>query len=571
MNYKKLIISLIGFCTIFYGCENWLDREPLDVVTDVAFFKSANDFTVYVNSFHTTVNEWSASEALRDGGTDIQTHITSLPNRLAGRSTINDGPGYGYGNIRSANYVIQKAKEYQGEFKDIKQAVGEAHFFRAWHYFSLLRAFGDIQWIDKVLTMSSEELYGKRDPRNIVADNIIADLDTAALYCMTEKGNGYSRIPKWLALLLQSRIALYEGCWQKYHAGTVFAAKNANPNKYFTKAAAAAKEIMDSGLYEIWSSGDPANDFYNNFNWRDFTTHPEIMRWSKMDIALEVHSHRYLYIQAYMNGHGPSKFLIDQFLCQDGLPISTSPLYQGDNTIDDETMNRDPRLDQTIFNSDDIWQVYEDGTFHNYDYVFQEYIFRNVQNSNGTGYQYRKRYNENYKYHDSQYEDTPVPHWRYAEALLNYAEAKAELGTITQTDLDESVNVLRDRVAMPHLLLSDVPVDPDAVFPDLPPLINEIRRERLAELAGEGFRFDDLYRWAAVSKLVGKRPKGAKANQFYWPHNLPVDENGNIDMYQNIFPNGYQFNLNRDYLWPIPESQLTLNPNLGPQNPGWGQ
>jgi hypothetical protein len=91
----------------------------------------------------------------------------------------------------------------------------------------------------------------------------------------------------------------------------------------------------------------------------------------------------------------------------------------------------------------------------------------------------------------------------------------------------------------------------------------------VVELAGEGFRWDDLMRWAAMSKLVGKRPKGAKAAQFLWPHNLPVDENGYLDMYQNIYPNGYQFNLNRDYLWPIPESQLTLNPNLG-QNPGWG-
>jgi hypothetical protein len=570
MNYKKLIISLIGFCTIFSGCEDWLDREPLDVVTEASFFKSPGDFTVYVNGFHTTVDDWTASESLRDYDTDVQTSTNYLPDRIAGQSTINDGPGYYYGNVRSANYVIKKAREYEGDFNGIKQAVGEAHYFRAWYYYVLLRDFGDVQWIDDVLKMDSELLYGTRDPRNLIADKIIADLDTAAMYCMADKGNGYSRLPKWLALLVQSRIALYEGTWEKYHAGTVFAAKNPDPNKYFTKAAAAAKAIMDSKLYDIWSNGDTASTFYYNFNWRDFTSHPEIMKWSKMDNALGISSHRYLYIQAFMNSYGPPKNLVDQFLCKDGLPIATSPLYKGDNTIEDEFINRDPRMRQTIFSQKDIWQIYVDGTFHNYDWVFKEYVFRNVLNSNGTGYQFRKRYYEYYKYHDSQYEDTPVPHYRYAEALLNYAEAKAESGTITQGDLDLSINELRDRVGMPHLILSSIPNDPKWAFPELSPLINEVRRERMVELAGEGFRWDDLMRWAAMNKLFGKRPKGAKDGQFYWPHNLPVDENGYLDMYRNIYPNGYQFKLNRDYLWPIPEDQLTLNPKLG-QNPGWGQ
>ncbi len=506
----------------------------------------------------------TTSESLRDGDTDVQTSTNYLPERIAGQSTINDGPGYSYWNVRSANYVIKKAREYEGDFNGIKQAVGEAHYFRAWYYYVLLRNFGDVQWIDDVLTMESEELYGTRDPRNLIADKIIADLDTAAMYCMAEKGNGYSRLPKWLALLVQSRIALYEGTWEKYHAGTVFAAKNPDPNKYFTKAAAAAKANNRlRSLPDIWSTGDTASDFYYNFNWRDFTTHPEIMRWSKMDIALEINSHRYLYIQAFMNSYGPPKNLVDQFLCKDGLPISMSPLYLGDNTIEDEMKNRDPRMWQTIFRQEDIWQIYEDGTYHNYDWVFKEYVFRNVLNSNGTGYQFRKRYYEYYKYHDSQYEDTPVPHYRYGEALLNYAEAKAELGTITQQDLDISINELRDRVGMPHMILTNIPDDPEAVYPELSPLINEVRRERMIELAGEGYRWDDLMRWAAMSKLVGTRPKGAKDGQFYWPHNLPVDENGYLDMYQDIYPNGYQFKLNRDYLWPIPESQLSLESKSG--------
>src|SRR4030042_6517232 len=184
MNYKKLIICLIGFCTIFYSCEDWLDREPLDVVSEESFFKTPNDFIAYVNSFHTTTGDWTASEALQDGETDVQTSTNYLPERLAGQSTINDGPGYSYSNVRRANYVIKKEREYEGDFNGIKQAVGEAHYFRAWYYYVLLSNFGDVQWIDDVLTMESEELYGTRDPRNLIADKIIADLDTAAMYCL---------------------------------------------------------------------------------------------------------------------------------------------------------------------------------------------------------------------------------------------------------------------------------------------------------------------------------------------------------------------------------------------------
>lgn len=570
MNYKKIIIGLIGFSTLFYSCADWLDRDPLDLVTEAAYFKTPADFTVFVNNFYNQMgNWWSTSEALRDDESDIQFTSTSAPMRIAGRATITSGPGYSYGNVRAANYVIQKGKEYAGSFDDIKQAIGEAHFFRAIFYFNLLRNFGDVQWIGKVLTMESPELYGTRDSRKFVAEQIIADLDTAIMYLKTDKGDGASRIHKWEALYWQSRIALYEGTWEKYHAGTVFAAKEADANKFLTKAASAAKQIMDSGLYSIWSSGDTENDFYYNFNWRDFTSHPEWIRWAKMDLKQEINSHRYLYIQAYANSRSASKFLIDQFLCKDGLPISTSPLYLGDNTIEDEAANRDPRFKGTIFTKSAPWRVEEGKDTIFYEFVFNEYLFTNVQNSNGTGYQWRKRYYEVYKYHDSQYEDTPVPHYRYAEPLLNYAEARAELEQLTQADLDATINKLRDRVGMPHLELNNVPADPKARYPELPPIINEIRRERLCELAGEGVRWDDLMRWAGMSKVVGKRYVGAKNAQFVNDPRMSVNSDGYIDMYMATFPNGFQFKLDRDYLWPIPVGQITLNPNLG-QNPNWG-
>jgi hypothetical protein len=163
--------------------------------------------------------------------------------------------------------------------------------------------------------------------------------------------------------------------------------------------------------------------------------------------------------------------------------------------------------------------------------------------------------------------------FRYGEALLNFAEAKAELGTLTQGDIDKSIKLLRDRVGMPNLDLASIQNDPNWLFPSLSPVINEIRRERHIELAIEGYRWDDLARWRAHHIFVAKRPRGAIFEAALYPEltlgtDVFVDENGYIDPYQNSLPTGYQFDPGRDYLAPISTEQLTLNSNLV-QNPGW--
>ena len=573
MNKLKLIIAVTGLSMVFYSCQDdFLDRAPLDETTEAAFFKKPGDFIVYVNQFHPqTGGGQNPGESWGDVQTDVQITNNSLPDRFLGLSTINDGPDYslsdGYEDVRSVNYLLEKARQWEGEFDDIKQAVGEAHYFRAFFYWNLLRNYGDVQWIDKVLTMDSPELFGERDPRNIIADNIIADLDTAVMYLMPERGDGYSRLNKWFALLLQSRVGLYEGTWEKYHAGTDFGVANGDPAKYLTKAAAAAKQIMDSGLYSLHNTGNPESDYYNTFNWRDNTNNPEVMRWTKMDVSLNITAHRKLFTLATPDSKGLTKSLVDQYLAIDGKPIAVSPLYKGDNTIEDEATDRDPRFAQTVWTQGSIWYKYDDGRIEYYDKAFQRLFQDNIYAS-PTGYQQRKQYLELVRYHSSQEEESPTVNDRYAEVLLNYAEAKAELGTLSQADLDISINLLRDRVAMPHLDLGNITADPNWEYPDLSPIINEVRRERLVELVSEDFRQDDLFRWAAMKYIIGTRPIGAKADQFNNDPLLPVNAEGNIDILKNAFPNGYQFNLDRDYLWPVPESQLVLNPKLG-QNPGW--
>jgi hypothetical protein len=184
------------------------------------------------------------------------------------------------------------------------------------------------------------------------------------------------------------------------------------------------------------------------------------------------------------------------------------------------------------------------------------------------GYINIKGYNPDMNFHVQQYEESPGLIYRYAEALLNYAEAKAESGSITQADLDLSINKLRKRVGMPDLKLDNIVTDPNWDFPTLSPIINEIRRERRVELACEGYRWDDIARWAAADELiVGKRPKGFKASQVA-KNPYPVDAEGFLDPFQKALPSGYGFILGRDYLNSIPISELVLNPNLI-QNPGW--
>jgi len=172
-------------------------------------------------------------------------------------------------------------------------------------------------------------------------------------------------------------------------------------------------------------------------------------------------------------------------------------------------------------------------------------------------------------YHVQQFEESPAIIYRYAEVLLNYVEAKAELGTINQGDIDLAIKPLRDRVGMPNLAMGAIVSDPDWDFPELSPLINEVRRERQVELAAEGFRWNDIARWAGADELiVGKRPKGFLASQVE-ENPFPVDENGFLDPLKNAMPEGWGFQLDRDYLNSIPVSEIVLSEGNLTQNPGW--
>ena len=573
-----IVLSFVITLSVTSCDEDFLEKKPLDQISSEIFLKKTSDLELYMNQFYqrsynilrygsTSTNNYSQLIFLADVNSDNLIDLSFEPRLHGTRVVPSTGGEWSYVNVRRVNYFFDNYRKCEDDFDSYKQYVGEAHFFRALIYFQLVQTFGDVQWYDKVLSSNSPELFNARTPRNIVVDNILADLDSAAMYLDVNSRDGGNRLNRWSALTLQSRVALYEGTWEKYHSGTVFGVNNANPEKYLNKAAEAALKIIDSGKFAIYNTGKPAEDYYNFFNIHDYAGNPEVILWKKFDKSQGITNFRMI-LGEWPRGHGITKALADSYLCSDGLPIETSPLFKGHASLDSVSKNRDPRFKQTIFTRDVPYRV-GGGVNEDWNTGMYNKLFTTEEFSTPTCYVIRKGYSYDLSIHNYSGEDEPIILFDYAEVLLNYAEAKAELGTITQEDIDLSIKHLRNRVGMPNLILASIANDPKWEFPALSPIINEVRRERRVELALVGFRWDDIARWAAADELiVGQRPKGSAFGSSLPLNPFADDADGFMDPYKNSVPGGYGFKLDRDYLSPLPQSELTLNANLV-QNPGW--
>lgn len=575
----KKIYSVLLLTLTLISCErgDFLNRYPLDEIAEQSYWKTAKDLELYVNQYYTRfpghqVNSTSPGIFAIDNNSDNMIPV-NFNETLAGSRTIpaSDG-GWVWDDIRSVNVFLANYHHVESPPEEYGSFVGEALFFKAYFYFNLLQAFGDLPWYSTPLQTDSEELYAPRIPRNVVADSILSLLDEAIGRLHPVGAAIPFRVNKEVALLFKSRVALFEGTWEKYHDHTSFGVNDANPSKYLQQAAEASETLMNMVSSGIYSTGNPSLDYVNLFNKNDYSGVSEILLWKKFDMSLGMGHSAYL---GTYSGHGTglSKSLVDSYLAIDGLPISLSSVYQGDADYITAAQNRDPRLAQSIFLPGDPVTV-RDGVIVN---AFEKPgLNESSVYVNTTGYPIEKGHRP-VKYSDADFRDSDNASilFRYAEALLNYVEAKAELGTVTQDDINKTINLLRDRVEMPHMDLAAIRTWNDTAweFPELSPIVNEIRRERRVELAAEGFRFDDLRRWRAHHLISGQRPLGAKFIQKDYPDmvvgkDIYLNSAGYIEPYQKSLPNGWEFNPERDYLAPIPTNELTLNENLI-QNPGW--
>lgn len=597
MNMKKYIY-LFALAGLFIGVsscnDDFLDRSPLASISDANYWKSPNDLKLYVNNLYSQealLPRYSGSNAGpskddANGGADTDIAI-DYNRRMNGESTIpSSGGGWSSSDwslLRNINYFMDHYKRVEAEWDEVKQYVGEVLFFRSLFYFNKMKSFGDLPWASTTVGLESDDiLYAPRLSRNQVTDNIMTDLDNAINYLTARGSSGWTgRITKEAALALQARIALYEGTWEKYHAlkNTPFKVAGSDGSRFIQKAADAAGVLMKmaelNGYPALVNVGEE-NGYGKLFNQSDYSENKEVILWRKYTVDESSNGwQRYTYAGA---GRGLSKKMVDSYLCIDGKPITDNSYYKGDQTLLNVVANRDPRLSQTIFVDDKKHVVWQSPQL-----LFTLPTFEGDNSINtSTGYQVCKGHAGRMEEYYTNKGTTGCIYFRYAEVLLIYAEAKAELGTIEQADINKTINRLRARVGMPGLQINSITTDPQWEFATVSPLLNEIRRERKVELVCEGFRVDDIFRWAAADEVIkGNKPLGAYRAQ--WENRsdasaafknalkqLPVDENGYIAPYgkYDAMDDGYQFNLKRDYLKPLPTEELILNPHLE-QNPGW--
>jgi hypothetical protein len=484
MRTKKYMLLLFLVGSIFSSCnDDFMNKFPETSISSENFFNTVNDLEIYTNNLYDFLG-YSYDDIFSDN-LSIYTGGSNVDNMLRGQLSPDNVGGWTkstWSTLYKINFMLDNLGRVTGSAADINHFVGIAKFHRARFYYNMVKTYGDVPVYTKSLTNTDIDLlYKGRDSRTDVVNLIMEDLDFAVKNIKV--GSGNTRINKYAALQELARISLYEGTYRKYHSELKL---ESTANSFFEKAAAAADEIMKSGKYEI--TGQGAAGYQALFVSADLTTNKEIILRRDFDKVLGVgnNSHTVLNWQWSL-----SRSLADSYLMKDGTPATSDPNYSKKGYVD-MFKDRDPRMAETILCPNMIFEGDKNPTFPkvNFGGLSQlKFYPRKPELRLGWGLNY-----------------TDLPIYRYAETLLIYAEAKAELGIISQTDLDLTINKIRTRVGMPQLNTS-VAIDPvlAAQYPAVSgaqnALILEIRRERRVELACEGFRYDDIRRWAAGNLL----------------------------------------------------------------------
>lgn len=552
---------------------SYMDLEPLSDLGDNLVWDNAANFQLFANQFYSWPHDF-------DRAVSDEPHSDYRSDLVAGSSMNVYSQGTNaipatdanytklYKRIYYTNLLLKNAESFDVP-ADIIVPVAEAKFFRAYSHFELVQLYGDAIILTEPLDLDSEKLYGRRNDRGEVIDQVIKDLKDA-VGGLPETSSEAGRLNKYIAYAMLSRVALYEGTWQKFHTNGKDATSNTSRStELLTIAKDAANEVIKGGKYQLFYNEKLGNESYRYMFTLEDGAQCNPANLSKSDNT------EYIFVKRHRNGdktawnltHGMvanacyvTRKLANMYLCSDGLPIGKSSKFQQYAGVTDEFQNRDNRMGnnmlyhgQQYWNNDGKWRT----TWTDADLTSS--LTANVRS--GSGYQNRKWGTE--RQVEDYYESYDFPVIRYAEVLLNYAEAVYELnGTITDSELDYSLNKVRLRVNPNMPKLSSTLVSANNLS-----MREEIRRERTVELVLEGFRIDDLKRWATApdempQDMLGVQVTGTWFETNWTDHKRSLSSDGCLILYSDRTWN------DKLYLYPLPSDQLQLNPQLE-QNPGW--
>lgn len=588
---KLLIYSLLISGITFSACEDMLEKEPIHELNASEFFTSENDLKIYSHSFY--VNDLpTADDIAKEDGTSDYAAINSPSTFLSGNWSSVDQTGWAVGNwsaLRNINYFLEHAPKTPVSEEVLNHYIGIARFWRAFFYLDKVQTFGAVPWYDTALNPDAPDLNKARDSREFVMGKALEDINFAATYIRETKDTYSSLVNRFTALALKSRICLYEGTYRKYHTELGLS----DATTWLQAAAAAAKEVMDANQYRLYNTGKPESDYRALFTAEDLAGMPKIA--GEVMLARSMNTESRVWHDLTWNFNSPTngsrwsllKQFVNTYMMRDGSRFTDKADFDKIEFYT-EMKNRDYRLSQTI-RTEGYYR--ENGTIAPPDFAVTL-----------TGY-HIKKWSLDDSWHDGQGQCTnSIPIIRYAEVLLNYAEAKAELGTFGPAEWEQTIKPLRARAGVS----GSEPAAADTYlqttfFPNISnKYLLEIRRERGIELCFEGFRYNDLMRWKCGDLLDSGKMlwKG-----IYIPaKNVNYDLNGDgkpdvciVDKKPSTTTDGVKYVIlganiklsegdkghliwawgvarkweDKKYLRPIPQTAITLNPNLLPQNDGW--
>ena len=577
---KKIILSLMAGMVLFTSCD-LLNNDPYDSFTKDNFFTSEANVEMYANAFYA---EWTGyGNNSGTGNFYFQWLNDNQVNEIVEPWTFEAGVRGTdatweacYEEIRRANILLENIDGVPFEKNDDKlYYIALARLYRGWQHFCLVRKFGDCYWVDKSLTTEDDAiLYGPRHNRNIVMDNILADLQYAVDSMGTKNADSHTAYNVHVANAIKSQVCLFEGTYAKYHLKD-----NARAEKYLKETVAASEAIINSGNFALTPG---AEGYRANYNSPDLEGNTEMIMYKRY--VKNILGHGIIsYNQSSTSTKGISKAAFNAYLMKDGsLPtgedhgiLGTEGVDAGKPVIHHLLEARDPRLAQQI----DGYLCYSGNPRKRYEGMpGQEGA---MDNTSTTGYGCLKFDNpeipiEDRKSIGSNHTDAPI-FW-LAEIILNHAEACAELGGNNEAKAIASINMLRERVNMGTYKEQTDPLNvanPDYDIVQVSNLIWEVRRERRVEMMyDKDDRYWSLIRWHELGRLDTKeypdQVRGAWIAQD-WPldSHVVLDAEGyirlNVDAFGKDVERIYD---KKHYLAPIPTGQSTLNEQIG-QNPGW--